>query len=102
MNLYSRVTLNQLSKENARSEVLSETPNGMRALLDRYAREHPLPAQIFNIARHQGLSGEDKYTMLAYHALLQMERYEKMALDTLARMPISPMVIVSSDTVKKS
>jgi len=47
----------------------AHTPNEMRAELARLAREDSLVRAAFNHAEYIGLSGEDKYLLLAYNAM---------------------------------
>ena len=59
----------------------AETPEGMRRRLQQYAREDPLVRRVLEMARYQGLSGEDTYTILAFHALIDRERFMDQILD---------------------
>lgn len=79
--------------------------NQMRILLDQVAYGHKridglyadeecsfdmtsaLTRRIFDLARFTGLSGEDKMTVLAYHALLQLQKMTKMNIDHLMVTP---------------
>lgn len=87
-----------LKPESADDKQLAETLNGMRVLMIRYAREHSIPNHVFNVARFQGLSGEDTYTMLAYHALLQLEHYEQIVLRSLEMSPLPPIFVAAFDS----
>lgn len=44
----------------------------MRAAIEKGRRDSALIAQCLRQAEHMGLSGEDKYVMLAYQALIQL------------------------------
>lgn len=46
----------------------------MRRIIDRAGRDCVIINRTECTARHLGLSGEDKYTMLAYYALLELHR----------------------------
>lgn len=61
-----------------------ENPNGMRKRIDELSRYDPLVRNVLSYARHQGLSGEDKYLLLAFHALDRAQRLEKSALRIMA------------------
>ncbi len=63
------------------------TPNEMRQAMNRQSRDSAIIAQAFQVAHHNGLSGEDLYTVLAYHALVTLERYAQDSLYLQARMP---------------
>lgn len=66
------------------------TPNEMRAEIFRLAYIDPLVRSIFRASDIQGLSAEDRYTILAYHALksrsIYMEKLLRM-LDTTINVP---------------
>lgn len=46
----------------------------MRQIIDRIGMDCPIINSTECTARHLGLSGEDKYTLLAYSALLELHR----------------------------
>lgn len=50
------------------------TPNEMRKALEVAAYHSPWVRRAFEAARHEGWSGEDKYTLLAFHMTLENER----------------------------
>ena len=52
-----------------------ETPDGMRRRIQQYSREDPMVRQVLDMARYHGLSGEDTYTILAFNALRDRERF---------------------------
>lgn len=47
----------------------AHTTESMRAEIYRLRDESPLVNKVMDMADHYGLSSEDRYTMLAYHAL---------------------------------
>lgn len=47
----------------------------MRQLIERAGRHSPLIHAVLDAARWKGMSGEDKYVLLAYSALLELERH---------------------------
>lgn len=51
--------------------------NEMRLAIDRAGLECALINRSLCHARYRGLSGEDKYTLLAYYALLELHRLHK-------------------------
>lgn len=59
----------------------AETPEGMRRRIQRYAREDPLTRQVLEMGRYHGLSGEDLYTILAFNALRDRERFMDQVLE---------------------
>lgn len=66
--------------------------NSMRQAMERGSRDSSLINSVLNHARYAGLSGEDKYAMLAYEALLQLERQWRMNMDTLRLSPMPPLM----------
>jgi hypothetical protein len=52
----------------------SQNMDAMRLAIHKAAREAPLIRQALNSALHTGASGEDTYVLLAYKALLELER----------------------------
>ena len=64
------------------------TPQGIRRRLDTHGyRCDPLVNRVFQQAHYSGLTGEDKYTLLAWHALLALEDTQKYLLERLEPEP---------------
>lgn len=63
----------KLKPETAAETMEVETPRGMRRRLREYARHNNLVHHVSELAYREGLSGEDEMTVLAYHALIQLE-----------------------------
>jgi hypothetical protein len=59
------------------------TPAEMRAELHRLSYHDPLVNSVFSFADYSGLSAEDRYTMLAYHAMRDRNKAIGMTLETL-------------------
>jgi hypothetical protein len=59
----------------------------MRKAIEKACRDSSLIRQAFDTAYYMGLSGEDKYTLLAYHALRQLETHFQMSMKTLMLSP---------------
>lgn len=66
--------------ENA-SDGTVVTPNEMRAAIHKASLHSPLVRNIIGAADRAGATAEDRYTMLAYHALVQLETYYKQVLE---------------------
>lgn len=49
------------------------TPAEMRVGLSKTARYNPVLGRVSNMAEMEGWTGEDKYTALAFYAMLQWE-----------------------------
>jgi hypothetical protein len=65
----------------------------MRKAIEEASRDSSLIRQAFDTAYYMGLSGEDKYTLLAYHALRQLETHFQVNMKSLMLSP-SPQVVV--------
>lgn len=66
----------------------------MRQIIDRAGRDCSIINLAESSARYQGLSGEDKYVVLAYYALLELNRQWAQNIRWLST---SPVRIVFSD-----
>jgi hypothetical protein len=67
--------------------------NAMRRAIDEAKHESALVGQAMISADYNGMSGEDRYTMLAYHALVALETYWKQALKSSMLNPNPPWII---------
>lgn len=66
----------------------AETPDQMRAELQRMRRHNVIANNAMTLADIQGMSAEDRYTALAYHALKALCSTQQGALDAaIARPP---------------
>lgn len=68
----------------------------MRQAIEKGARDSGLISNCLNAARAQGLSGEDTYTLLAFHALQMMEDFWKKNLQ-IAYLAPNPQQIFIED-----
>ena len=71
----------------------AETPDEMRAAIFMAARHDPLIRQVMDAADHKGMSGEDRYTVLAYHALKAMMDAHQREIDFYRTHP-APLFVV--------
>jgi beta-xylosidase len=55
----------------------ADTPTAMRAALFKQSYTNSLVREITDTANRYGLSAEDKYTLLAYHAVQAMLRTQE-------------------------
>jgi len=77
-------------------EIVGKTDfNAMRAAITKGQRDSALIAHVTRQAEVMGLNGEDRYTALAYHALLALERHAQRALEISAKLP-NPATIVGA------
>lgn len=53
------------------------TPSDMRAEIARMSRSNYLVRLVWDSADYTGLSAEDRYTMLAYHAMAALAKTQK-------------------------
>lgn len=65
----------------------------MRQIIDRAGRDCVIINRSECTARHLGLSGEDKYTLLAYYALLELHRLHEANMRWLMLQPLPAIVI---------
>lgn len=68
------------------------TPQQMRVGMARASYCSTILRQINNVAEHEGWSGEDKYTALAFYTTLQLEVYQMRELRRLELEPAPLMV----------
>ena len=71
----------------------AETPEEMRAAIFLAARHDPITRQVMDMADCKGMSGEDRYTVLAYHALKAMMAAYQREIDFYRTHP-APMFVV--------
>jgi hypothetical protein len=69
----------------------------MRQVIDRASRDSSLIHNALTAAQYKGMSGEDKYVLLAYSALRELERHYQMNMDWLMLQP-SPSIIVPKNS----
>ena len=78
-----------------------ETPQEMRAEIFRLSGYDYLVRNVMNAADYNGFSAEDRYTILAYHALCERAQIKKIALNMSASIP-SPGIILASEDDRNS
>jgi hypothetical protein len=71
----------------------------MRKAIQDAARDSYLIRNALDSGRYMGLNGEDTYTLLAYHALIELERHFQVNMDYLNVMPSPPFIV--KDTAGK-
>ena len=67
--------------------------NAMREVIQKGARDSGLIHNCLVAAQHRGLSGEDTYTLLAFHALQMLEDFWQKNLTAAYLSPGVPIVI---------
>jgi hypothetical protein len=65
--------------------------NGMRLAILKGSRDSALIRSCLDTARYAGLSGEDTYALLAYHALIHLEHHFQMTMERVKLDPKSPL-----------
>lgn len=85
----------KLKPETAKEVAEEMTVEGMRKRILEYSRDDAMVRSILDSARFRGLSGDDAMTMLAYHALLERERFRDMCLEQTMLNPMQPLIITS-------
>lgn len=71
----------------------ASTPTEMRAEISRLSRNDRMVRSILQSAEYSGQSAEDKYTMLAYYALVERDRFRITVLRQLSIDPGTPIII---------
>lgn len=71
----------------------ASTPEQMRAEINRMAQHDALTRQVMVIADRYGMSGEDRYTMLAYHALREHQAGKQRELNAVLNAPHQTFVL---------
>lgn len=69
------------------------SPEEMRAEISRLRRYDPMVCNVMDMADYRGLSAEDRYTVLAYHALRMLLAAHQRALDDAMTRPMTPLVM---------
>lgn len=89
--LFPRICLG-LPEPVKTAEGVAPTCDEMRKAIYRGMHDSHLIQQCLDTAHHLGMSGEDIYTLLAYHALLQLEETHRQLTLAINLMPVSPKV----------
>jgi len=76
------------------------TPDEMRAELERLSYQDGLTRKVFDMARYRGLSGEDKYAVLSYYAMRELQALRQRTLIDLS-LNVRPQVIFSSPQTRE-
>lgn len=77
---------------------IQANPDAMRKAIEHGRLNSALIQSCLTSARYAGLSGEDKYVTLAYHALLALEDAHKQLTKALSCMPVSPIFVKDAPT----
>lgn len=68
------------------------TPAGMRVAIYNGLRDSALIWKAWHEADLRGLTGEDRYTLIAYYALIQLEATTQKLLEHMHRCPHPPLM----------
>jgi len=74
----------------------ANTPSEMRAEIIRLSRYNYLVRAAMDSADYTGLSAEDRYTLLAYHALAALARHQKVLHEHVLTTPSRHLVMPTS------
>lgn len=89
-----RIIVGLPKPETAKDTEAESSLNGMRAAIERTAyRDSALIRQCLETARIMGLSGEDTYVLLAYHALRRLEDTWQELSKAVSLQPRPPLII---------
>ena len=81
----------EMNTEQVRDATTTEE---MRAEIFRLQRLDPLVRSVMDAANYRGMSAEDRYTMLAYHALRQKNHMQALILEGAMMNPMPPMILI--------
>lgn len=84
--------MKKLKPETEEEKRLQQTPGGMRILMMRHARESPLLRAVDTSCTMFRMTDLDRYTTLAYHALLALEKTQEL-FQKYAEIHPSPFVL---------
>ena len=96
MNKY-RIQVGLRAPETPQESAEGNQIDGMRCRINRAQRDSALIATCFEKAWIMGMSSEETYVTLAYHALIQLEHYAQELLDVKARMPNPGLIFPDKD-----
>lgn len=76
----------------------AETPAQMRAAINAGMADNPVIRNVLMLARYEGMTAEDTYTLLAYHAIQAMIQTQSNFLDMAQRMPAPSAIVIPLST----
>ena len=85
----------QFAPATAQDVTECATIEGMRKRIQQYARHEPMVRAVYDSCYYEGRNGEDTMTMLAFHALLDRERFKKLLLDQSMMSLSPPQVLIN-------
>lgn len=80
-----------------KAQEMPKDVDGMRRAIEAGRRDSALIATCLRQAEYNGMSGEDKYVLLAYQALVMLESYAQNTLKMAALSPVPPMIVGKPD-----
>jgi hypothetical protein len=69
------------------------TPDEMRAEINRLRQKDAMVRSVLDMADWKGLSAEDRYAILAYLALRERAKMQKLILDGAMLRPMPPIFV---------
>ena len=93
MNEWMRIQMGLTAPKSAAETERAATLEGMRAEIWKAYRDSPLISACLEASRYRGLSGEDTYTLLAYHALRSLEDHYQWSMEIFNKMPVPPIMV---------
>ena len=95
MNAWGQMTMGIPRPKNEAETKAQATLDGMRQAIWHGQRDSALIKNALLAAEYAGMSGEDKYTLLAYHALVALEELYGEHLKWISLSPRPPWMIGS-------
>ena len=87
--------MKKLKPETDAEKHLATTPGGMRILMLRHTRDNQLLKSVDTAAVMFRMTELDRYTTLAYYALLALEETQERAME-LASMSTRPLMVCAT------
>lgn len=95
MDHFPRIRMGIPRPQSAEDVEAQATLEGMRVAIRRGGRDSALIRSVLITAEKRGLSGEDTYTMLAYHSLMALEEGFQERLRIAEITPKPPWILAS-------
>lgn len=70
----------------------ANTPEEMRSEINRLRMHDPLVRQAMDMTDYNGMNAEDKYTVLSYIALKQLNEFKQRQLEFMAAHPAQNII----------
>jgi hypothetical protein len=73
----------------------AHTPEEMRAEIYRMGQYDPMVRSVLDTADYNGMSAEDKYTVMSYMAVKQLNELKKLQMEFMLDRPATPVHVTA-------